>query len=163
MVLVYSIPIVITPVNYSFSKDKSHYGAFEHNEVYCSMLTKEYEQVVPNLKNIGINETNYLTDPDRLVGTKIFADLGVHGDGDIFDYSMKDSITIYKFPENTSISSTWLYLVPQKDEVTDEEIEAEIDKVYNDLLNDGPIDNAIIENHLKYLESLAISAKNKFN
>jgi hypothetical protein len=156
MVLVYSIPIVITPVNYSFSKE-----GFKHNEVYCSMLTKEYEQVVPNLKNIGVNETNYLTDPDRLVGTRIFSDLDIHGD--IFDYSMKDSITIYKFPENTSISSTWLYLVPQKDEVTDEEIEAEIDKVYNDLLNDGPIDNAIIENHLKYLESLAISANNKFN
>jgi len=156
MILVYSIPIVITPVNYSFSKE-----GFKHNEVYCSMLTKEYEQVVPNLKNIGVDETNYLTDPDRLVGTRIFSDLDIHGD--IFDYSMKDSITIYKFPENTSISSTWLYLVPQKDEVTDEEIETEIDKVYNDILNDGPIDNAIIENHLKYLESLVISANNKFN
>ena len=161
MVLVYSIPIVITPVNYSFSKDKSHYGAFEHNEVYCSMLTKEYEQVVPNLRNIGVDTTNFLTDPDRLVSTRIFTDFGVHGE--IFNYSMKDSITIYKFPENTSISSTWLYLVPQKDDVSEEEIKAEVDKVYNDLLTDGPIDNAILENHLKYLESLAISANNKFN
>ena len=161
MILVYSIPIVITPVNYSFSKDKSHYGAFEHNEVYCSMLTKEYEQIVPNLRNIGVNTTEFLTDPDRLVGTRIFTDLGVHGE--IFNYNMKDSITIYKFPENTSISSTWLYLVPQKDEVTDEEIKEEIDKVYNDLLTDGPIDNAILENHLKYLEALAISANNRFN
>lgn len=160
MSFVYSIPIIISPVNYSFSKEKSHYGAFEHNEIYCSMLTKEYEQVVPNLRNIGINTTDFLNDPDRLVATKIFTDIGIHGD--IFDYSMKDSITIYKFPENTSISSTWLYLVPQKDDISEEEIKAEVDKVYNDLLNNGEIDNAIIETHLKYLETMAIVAKNKF-
>lgn len=155
MDIVYSVPITISPVSFKINAN----GEFTHNDIYCAMPSQIYEMVVLNNRETSINVTEYLTDPDRYIGN-YYVYIDTCGTSEKFEYWLKDSITLFKFPDGNAITTAWMHLNPVK-EVTEDEVKEQINKLYEDIQNCGCIYDDIIGQHLKIVEQMAKEVKFK--
>ena len=149
MRIVYSVPITISPVSYNINRD----GEFTHNDIYCMMQSQVYEQVIQDEYE---NTTEYLINPDRYVGN-YYIKLDTNEANEKFEYWFKDIVTLYKFPDNVSTSIGWIHLNPIE-EITEEEVKEQINKLYEDIQNSGYVDNEILEQHFKIVEDMVKEA-----